>query len=439
MLLSQIPGFFKNRRERLMASQPAAAFLFPSAEEVLRNPDVTFPFRQESNFYYLSGFEEPESFLVLAPNTNQPGNYRSILFVRNRDPQKEMWEGERYGIEGALKIFGVDEAYSIDEFDARLPQLLKGAEQLYYRLGLNEALDRQVMAAAEAYRRGLGRSGKALLPILDPSDVLGEMRIFKSADEVALMRKACEISALAHKTAMAEIRPGMKEFEIEALIDYVFRRKGCQRVAYGSIVAGGKNATCLHYRSNNETLRDGDLILVDAGGEFEYYGGDITRTFPVGRTYSKAQRELYELVLKSQKEAIRMAAPGVTLPAIHRRVCEVLTDGLLSLGLFKGDFELILKENGYKRFFPHNTSHWLGMDVHDVGLYQKNGEPRKLEPGMVFTIEPGLYVQPGDVEVPDAYRNIGIRIEDDILITATGHENLTHEAPKEIAEIEKLK
>lgn len=433
MLLSHVPGYFKARRDALAKSQAGAAFVLPSNHELVRNPDVTYPFRQESNFYYLSGFEEPESVLVLTPAG------RMALFVRRRDPEKEMWEGERYGVEGAVRVFGADEAYPIEEFDRRLPELLKGAEKVFYRLGMDEGMDRRVLAALEVHRRSLGRSGKALQSIADPNEVIGEMRLFKSAEEIEIMRKACRITAAAHKQAMKEVRPGMNEFEVEALIDYVFRKNGCQRVGYGSIVAGGKNATCLHYRSNNEVLKDGDLLLIDAGGEYDYYTSDITRTFPVGRAFSKAQAKLYDLVLQSQMEAIAMTKPGAKLPLIHRRVCEVLVEGMLSLGLLKGNRDELIKSGEFRRFYPHNTSHWLGIDVHDVGFYMRNGEPRELQAGMMFTIEPGFYVQPGDKEAPAEYRDIGIRIEDDVLVTANGCEIMTADVPKARAEIEALR
>jgi Xaa-Pro aminopeptidase len=437
MLLKQVPGYFKARREALMQSAlktapGGAVFLFPSNEEVLRNPDVHYPFRQESNFQYLTGFEEPESFLVLTPS-------KTILFVRHRDPEKEMWEGERYGIDGAQSVFGADEAYTIDQLDRKLPELLHGAERVYYRIGMNERNDRRVLAGLETHRRALGRSGKSLAPLADPNEAVGELRLFKSADEIELMRKACKITALAHKTAMKEVRPGMKEFEIEALIDFEFRRHGAQRVGYGSIVAGGVNAACLHYRANNDVLRDGELLLVDAGAEYDYYTSDITRTFPIGKGFTPAQARLYDLTLKAQKECIAMAKPGARLPDIHRLAIDVLTDGMLSLGLLTGTPDDIFRTGGFRRFYPHSTGHWLGMDVHDVGLYTKDGEPRKLEAGMVFTIEPGFYVQPTDRDAPAEYRNIGIRIEDDILVTAKGHEILTSDAPKERAEIEALK
>jgi Xaa-Pro aminopeptidase len=442
MLLSSVPGYFKTRRDALMRVHPDAAFIFPAAEEVLRNPDVHHPFRQESNFHYLAGFDEPESYLVLLPaGSRQPksGHYRMVLFVRKRDPEKEMWEGERYGTEGAVEVFGADEAYLIDELDQKLPELLKGSERVFYRLGQNRHADDRVLAGLEAWRRGLGRVGKALPPIADPHEVIGEMRLFKSAEEVALLRRACEITALAHQTAMREARPGMNEFEVEALVDYVFRKNGAQRVGYGSIVAGGKNAACLHYRANNEKLRDGDLLLIDAGAEYDYYTADITRTFPVGRAFTDAQAKAYDLVLRAQMSAIERAQPGAKLPDLHRHVLEVMIEGYLSLGLLKGKVDEIIQDGGYRRFYPHSTSHWLGMDVHDVGLYTKDGAPRALEPGMCFTIEPGFYVQPGDRDAPAAYRNIGIRIEDDILVTKDGCDVLTKDAPKRRDEIEALK
>jgi Xaa-Pro aminopeptidase len=444
MLLTQVPSYFKARREALVnlvsKTTPGAAFVFPSSTEVLRNPDVHHPFRQESNFYYLSGFEEPESWLVIAPKKSKPGSYRSVLFVRKRDPEMEIWDGERYGVEGALKVFGVDEAYLSEQFEEKACELLSVSEALFYRVGLSENLDRRMQSVLERVRRSQGRAGKSLLPVLDPNEPVGEMRLFKSAEEIALLRKACEISAEAHRTAMREVRPGMNEYEIEALIDYTFRRRGCARVGYGSIIAGGKNATCLHYQANNEVLRDGDLLLVDAGGEYGYYTADITRTFPVGREFTDAQAQIYDLVLRAQKETMAIAKPGTPWTALHKRATESLVDGLIGIGLLKGKVEDILKNPAdVRRFYPHGTGHWLGMDVHDVGLYQKNGEPRRLEPGMVFTIEPGLYMQPSDQGVPERFRNIGVRIEDNILITKDGCENLTQNAPKERSEIESLK
>jgi Xaa-Pro aminopeptidase len=438
MLLSQAPDFYAARREKLMKAHPGAVFIFPSNEEVLRNPDVHYGFRQESNFYYLTGFEEAESFLVLSPSKNS-GSHRTTLFVRKRDPLKEMWEGERYGVEGAVKVFGANEAYPIDEFDRKLPELLQGSEKVFYRMGNSEKIDRQVLSALETHRRSLGRTGRSLPAIGDPNEFIGEMRLFKAPEEVDRLRKACQISAKAHKAAMKEVRPGMNEFEVEALIDYEFRKSGCQRVGYGSIVAGGKNAACLHYRFNNEPLKDGDLLLIDAGGEYDYYTSDITRTFPVGKSFSNAQARAYDLVLKAQKECIAMTKPGAKLPDIHRHACEVITEGCLSMGLLKGSVADIVKSDGFKKFYPHGTSHWLGMDVHDVGLYLKDGSPRMLEAGMCFTVEPGFYVQPADADMAGEFKGLGIRIEDDILVTSNGCDVLTKDAPKERAEIEALK
>ena len=422
-----------------MKAHPGAAFFFPASPVYLRNPSVHYPFRQDSNFQYLTGFDEPESFLVLAPNKAGVSGYRMVLFVQPRDPEMELWEGERYGIEGAQKVFGADEAYSIHDLDKRLPGLLDGCEKLYFRVGRNPDQDRRVVAALEAHRASQGRTGRALLPLEDSNQAISELRLFKTPDEVELMRKACRISALAHQTAMKETRPGMNEREVEALIDFVFRREGCDRVGYGSIVAGGKNATCLHYRYNNEVLKEGDLLLIDAGGEYSYYTADITRAFPVGRSFTPAQAKAYKLVLDAQKEAISCVRPGTTLVEIHLRACEVLTEGMLSLGLLQGNSKEIIRNKEYRRFYPHNTSHWLGMDVHDVGLYYKNDEPRVLEPGMVLTVEPGFYVQPSDHKAPAEFHTIGIRIEDDVLVTSDGHDILSKDAPKEIAEIEALR
>jgi len=438
MLLSQISPFFKSRRENLTKSHPDAVFLIPSNPDYVRNNDVHFPFRQESGFFYLTGLEEAESFLVLAPRRSGAGGHRTILFVAPRDPDKEMWEGERYGVEGAIGIFGADEAYPISELDKKLPELLASGERVFYRIG-QMGYDQRILAALESHRRSQGRSGRSLLSVEDPNAPIGELRLFKGAEEIEIMRKSCQISAKAHRAAMQETRPGMKEYEIEALVDFIFRKEGCQRLGYGSIVAGGKNATCLHYRANNDILKEGELLLIDAGGEYQYYSADITRTFPIGRKFTTAQAKAYDLVLRVQKEGIAMTRPGAKLPDIHKHVCEVMVDGLLSLGLLNGKAEEIIKKGEYRRFYPHNTSHWLGMDVHDAGLYIKNGEPRLLEPGMVFTIEPGFYVQPSDHQTPSEYQNIGIRIEDDILVTSKGCENFTQDAPKERSEIEALR
>ena len=409
MLLTQVPNYYQKRRESLIQAHPGSVFILPSAPELIRNSDVHHPFRQDSSFYYLSGFDEPGSFLIVSSTQSAASRTSKMtLFVQPRDPEKEMWEGERYGLEGALKVFGADEAHLQSDLEQRLPELLKGAEQIFYRLGYSESTDRRILAILETVRRSQGRSGRGLAPIEDPQVPIGELRLYKEADELELIRKACEITAVGHRTAMQEIRPGMNEGQAEALIDYQFRKNGCQRLGYGSIVAGGKNATCLHYRSNNETLRTGELLLIDAGGEYGYYTSDITRTFPIGPSFTKAQAQAYELVLNVQKAGIKMTRPGAKLPEIHKATCEQLIDGLLSLGLLKGSPIELLKTAAHRRFYPHNTSHWLGLDVHDAGLYTQKGEPRSLEPGMIFTIEPGFYAQPSDRDAPEAFRNIGL-------------------------------
>jgi Xaa-Pro aminopeptidase len=423
MMLTQTAPHFKARREALMRMHPDHAFLLPGNLEVIRNQDVTYPFRQESNFYYLTGFTEPEAFLLLLPS-------RMVLFLRKKDAEKELWEGERYGVEAACAVFGADESYPIEELDRKLPELLKGCNQVYYRLGLNETMDRKILAALELAKRGPGRSGKGMLPVLDPTHPLGEMRLFKGAEEIEKIRKVTKISAEAHQIAQQELRAGMHEFEIAALLDYEFKIRGCERLGYESIVAGGKNATCLHYTANRDPLKAGDLILIDAGGELDYYCADITRTFPVEKSFNPTQLKMYELVLKVQLEAIALVKPGAKLSEIHAHVCESLVEGFLELGLLMGKKEELIQSGAYKRFYPHQTSHWLGMDVHDTGLYTLQGESRPLKPGMVFTIEPGFYVQPQDLKSPPEYRGIGIRIEDDILVTQNGCEVLTTLAHK---------
>lgn len=424
------PAYFKDRREKLLAAHPDACFLFPANSEALRNPDVHHPYRQSSHFYYLTGFEEPDSFLVLGKE--------SVLFLREREAEKELWDGERYGVERASSVFGFAETASIQNLEARLPHLLRPAGRIFYRLGLDEAMDHRVLSAIERLTRTSNR--KTFPPIFDPGTLLGEMRLIKSSEEIAALRKAGEISANAHVRAMETVKPGMGEHEIAALLDYEMIRGGCARTSYLPIVAGGSNATCLHYRANNCGLKDGELLLIDAGGEYEYLAADITRTFPIGKKYTSEQAAIYDLVLFAQKSCIELARPGIGFHEIHARAVEVIADGLVSLGFLSGKTSDLLREGKHKKFFPHGTSHWLGMDVHDVGTYYDvDGASRKLEVGNVLTVEPGIYFQPNDTSVPKEYRGIGIRIEDDIVITAEGCEVLTSQVPKERADIEKLR
>lgn len=447
MLKTQVPSYFKKRREKLFQKNPEAVFVFPSNSLLIRNDDVHYPFRQDSNFYYLTGFEEPDAFLVLVPERSKPGSHRSVLFVQDRNPEREIWDGERYGAEGARKVFGVDETYVNTEFDQKFLEYLKHTDTVFYRWGNSAENDPRVFGLIDRYRQSLGRSGRSAHRIEDTKQILGEMRLFKSTDEIELLRKAAAYSAAAHTEMMKQVKPGMGEAQVAAMIEFEMIHRGCQRLGYGSIVAGGKNATCLHYVANNDTLRDGELLLIDAGGEYDYFTADITRVLPVGRSFSAAQAEIYDLVLASQMACLSIIKPGIPYSKVHETASTVLAEGLLSMGLLKGTAKDVIESGAIKRFFPHGTGHFLGMDVHDAGLYRvvKPGstppveESRTVEAGMVFTVEPGLYCQPGDREVPEKYRNIGVRIEDDIVVTSQGCEILTSGVPKERSEIEALR
>jgi len=424
---------FQARQDQLMKQYPDAIFLFPAASHQFRNGDVHYPYRQESSFFYLTGFEESNAFLVLVPQPIHQKTYRSILFLSPKDPIKELWEGKMIGIEGALENYPVDEAYPYSDLLKTLPRLFSHAQRVFYHLGRDRELDHQIIHALKAYQQSLGRTGLPFLSIEDSFGPLGEMRIRKRPEEIENIKKSCEISAQAHRKVLSEVRAGMKECEVAHLIDFYFYQGGCQRLGYESIVAGGKNAAVLHYQPHSDLLKEGDLLLIDAGGEFNYYSADITRTFPIGRKFTPVQAQLYDLVLEVQKKAIQQVKPGISLQAIHQKVSENLTKGLVKLGFLKKEKLDLL------RFYPHRTGHWLGMDVHDVGLYQVEKQPRLLEPNMVFTIEPGLYIQPTDSLVNEGYPSLGIRIEDDILVTETGCEVLTQGVPKERSEIEDLR
>lgn len=415
-----------------------AVAIVPAHPELIRNNDVHFKFRQDSNFHYLTGFSEPDAIAVFR---NVGGNKEFILFVRPKDIEKEIWTGYRCGIDAAVGEFGADRAYPVADFDAQMLKLLSGAERVYYSfhktLHINgvEFLDQKILRLLDSHRTAMGRTGRGFLPIHDANEILSEMRLFKAPEEVERLRKAGQISAKAHCEAMARCRPGLYESQIEGLLEFVFRNEGSERHGYPSIVAGGANATILHYVENNQRLRDGELLLIDAGAEFDYYTGDITRTFPINGKLTPAQREIYDIVLDVQKECIKMAKPGATLAAIHSFAVEALTGAMLSLKLLSGDRKKIIEGLGYKKYYPHGTGHFLGLDVHDAGYYQVNGEPRKLEAGMAFTIEPGFYVLHDDLSASEKYRGIGVRIEDDIIITSEGCEVLTSGVPKDVADM----
>jgi Xaa-Pro aminopeptidase len=431
------PTVFAERRRRLLERMPErSALLLPTAALRLRNADTHFPYRPDSDFFYVTGFPEPESWALLKKGGEGP---RFSLFVLPKDPEKEVWTGIRVGPEGAKLDFGADGAWPLEEWDKELGTLLEDVETLYFAFGRHPDVEPRLIALLNRTRSGR-KAGLGPSSLVDPGGLLGEQRLRKSPEELALMREGSRITGEAHVLAMQRVRPGMHEYEIQALVDYTFRRHGAWGVAYPSIVGGGRNACVLHYVENGAELRDGDLMLIDAGAEVGGYATDVTRTTPVGRKYSPVQRELYELVLAVQEEAISAIKPGATLDGLHDGVVKSLTQGLVDLGLVEGPVEKAIEDKTFRRCYMHRTSHWLGMDVHDVGRYVlPTGSGRPLEPGMVLTVEPGIYVAPNDEKAPERFRGIGIRIEDDILVTETGHENLTAQIPKKIEDVEGLR
>jgi Xaa-Pro aminopeptidase len=410
--------------------------IIPSAREVTRSNDSNFRFRQDSDFYYLTGFEEPESIAVINPSdTENP----YTLFVRPRDPEKEVWDGRRAGVDGAIEQFGASIAFPIEEFEDKVADMVSGATNLYYRVGNGNADLDEIVINSIRRIRAQGRKGKsAPQSIIDTAAVVHEMRLIKSEEEIELMQRAADIAAEGHIEAMKAARPGMKEYEIEALLEYNFRRNGAAAPAYTSIVGSGANATVLHYVTNDGTLNDGDLLLIDAGAEYRGYASDITRTFPVSGRFSPAQRDIYGLVLDTQMACVEMVRPGVTNDEIKQRSIEMLTEGMVRLGLLQGDPAKLIEEEKYKQFYMHGLGHYLGLDVHDVGRYYHKDEPRKLEAGMVMTVEPGLYVAAETKNIPEKYLGIGVRIEDDVLVTEDGPRVLSSKAPKQVDEIEAL-
>jgi Xaa-Pro aminopeptidase len=408
--------------------------IIPAAREVVRSRDTHFPFRQDSDFHYLTGFPEPDAIAVLAPGRAE-GAF--VLFVRPRNPEREIWDGRRAGPRGVLQKYGADQAFPVEAFAAQLGGLLAGREQIHYTLGEHPHLDPQIAACVREIREVSRRGAAAPTGFMALETTLHEMRLRKSAAEVAVMRRACAVSAEAHVRAMQATRPGRHEWEIGAEIHAHFGRHGMVP-GYGSIVGGGDNACILHYTENNAPLRDGDLLLIDAGGELDGYTADITRTFPVNGRYSAAQRAVYEVVLEANLQAIQTLKPGVSVGKPHEVATRVLTEGLVELGLLKGKVADLIAEGRQKQFFMHGTGHWLGLDVHDVGRYKLDGDYRRFEPGMVMTVEPGLYIAPGTRGVDKRFWGIGVRIEDDVLVTAKGPSVLTDGVPKQAAEIEKL-
>jgi Xaa-Pro aminopeptidase len=426
---------FAKRRQRLMDMMGEGSIaIVPTSPVRPRNRDVEFPFRPDSNFYYLTGFGEPEAVAALAPGREQ-GEF--VMFCRERDPAAEQWHGARIGLEGVCERHGADDAFPIGDLDDILPGLLENKSRVYYAMGQFQGFDQRMLGWVAQVRAG-ARFGGGLGEFVMLDHLVHEMRLFKSKAEVGVMSKAAQVSAAAHERAMRICRPGMAEYQIEAELLYEFTRAGCRAAAYPSIVAGGANACTLHYTENSDRLRDRDLLLIDAGAEHEFYASDITRTFPVNGRFSRAQRDVYSLVLAAQEAAIDTVAPGRTFDDVHMAAVRVLAEGLVDLGAVKGGLKRIIQKEKYKRFYMHRTGHWLGMDVHDVGDYRIEDQSRMLEPGMVMTVEPGLYIPPHDEKAPKRLRGIGIRIEDDVLVTRSGREVLTSAAPKSIDEIESI-
>ncbi len=434
-MLDDQKEFARRRKQFLRMLGVGNIAVIASASIMQRNSDVEFPFRQNSDFFYLSGFDEPESVIVFVPGREQ-GEY--ILFCREFDQKAALWAGASAGLEGAQKDYGVDDAFPINDIDDILPGLLEDKERLYFPMGVQPDFDQQLMDWSQQVR-GRSRAGVSAPAEFISSDyVLHEMRLIKSVYEVKQMKKAAKISVAAHKKAMQFTEAGVNEYQVDAEIKHHFISNGAKDEAYPAIVGGGENACVLHYTQNNDTLNDGDLLLIDAGCEWNKYAADITRTFPVNGIFSAEQKALYQLVLDAQYTAIEQVKPGNHWNNPHQAAIQVLTKGLLELGLLKGSVPTLIKNEAYKPYYMHRTGHWLGMDVHDVGDYKIDKQWRLLEPGMVLTVEPGLYIQPNAKEVDKKWRGIGIRIEDDVLVTKKGYEVLTAGAPKEIKDIELL-
>ncbi len=427
---------FARRRKNLMALMEANSIaIIPSAHDQVRSRDTEFPFRQDSDFYYLSGFVEPEAVLVLIPGRKH-GQF--VIFCRDRDPKMELWNGFREGTDGVCENYSADDAFPIGDIDEILPGLIEGRERVYYSMGRSTDFDQQIMSWVNRIRSKEASGAVPPGEFTDLDHMLHDLRLLKSAAELRLMRRAGEITAGAHVRAMRHCRPGMPEYQLEAEILHEFATSGARHPAYSSVVGSGGNGCIMHYVENAAKMRGGDLVLIDAGCEFEYYAADVTRTFPVNGRYSAEQRALYELVLAGQLAAIAKIKPGNHWNQPHDASVRVITEGLVKLGLLKGRIGSLVKRGAYQKFYMHKAGHWLGLDVHDVGDYRVANEWRVLEPGMVMTVEPGIYISPDNRAVAKKWRGIGIRIEDDVIVTADGNEVITAGVPKTVAEIEAL-
>ena len=426
----------RQRRRKLMAQMGTNSIaLLTSAPSRVRNNDAEYLYRQDSDFYYLTGFTEDNAVLALIPGRKQG---EAVLFCQAKDKQKELWTGRLMGPDAVKEEMGIDEAYAISEIDEILPGLIDGRDKLYSLMGKNVDFDSRVMGWVKVIRNRARLGGHAPGEFLVLDHLLHELRLFKSSKEVKLMEKAGKISAEGHKRAMTTCRPGIKEYELEAELLHAFTRNGSRAPAYSSIVAAGDNACILHYTENNATVEDGDLVLIDAGCEYQHYASDITRTFPANGKFNPQQKAIYDLVLKAQLAAIESVAPGVSYDESHSVTVKIITQGLVKLGILKGRPAQLIKAEAYRDFYMHKAGHWLGIDVHDVGEYKIKDKWRLLEPGMVNTIEPGIYIAPDNKKVAKKWRGIGVRIEDDVLVTKTGHKVLSTGIPKTTIEIESL-
>jgi Xaa-Pro aminopeptidase len=429
------PREFAKRRKQLMRIMGKGAIaILPAAPVRLRNRDVDYAYRQDSDFHYLTGFSEPESVAVLIPGRKH-GEY--VLFCREKDPVRETWDGRRAGPEGVVEHFGADDGFPIGDIDDILPGMIEQCERVYYTMGVHPEFDNRLMGWLNTLRSQVGKGTHTPQEFVVLDHVLHDMRLYKSRSEISAMRRSAKIAASAHVRAMKTCRPGMKEFEVEAEFLHEFRRKGTEP-SYQPIVGGGENGCILHYTENNDRLDDGDLVLIDAGCEYDYYASDITRTFPVNGRFTSEQRAIYDVVLEAQTAAIENIRPGLHCKVAHEAAVKAVTRGLVKLGILKGKVPALIKSEAYKRFFMHGTGHWLGLDVHDVGDYKVGDQWRVLEPGMVLTVEPGIYIPSGSKGVAKKWWGIGVRIEDDVVVTRDGHDVLSRDVPKDPDDIEKL-
>ncbi|BAY27180.1 peptidase M24 [Calothrix sp. NIES-2100] len=431
---------YQKRRQQLMSKLGNSTAIFRSAPMAVMHNDVEYSYRQDSDFFYLTGFNEPQAVAVLAPHHAE---HQFVLFVQPKDREKEVWTGYLCGVDAAKELYGADEAYPITELDEKLPQYLEKADRIYYHLGRDRSFNDTILKHYQSLLRTYPKRGTGPIAIEDTSPILGSMRLIKSQAELELMRQAAAIATEAHNLAQQVTAPGRYEYEIQAEIEHIFRLRGAMGPAYPSIVASGVNACVLHYIENDRQMQDGELLLIDAGCAYGYYNSDITRTFPVGGKFTPEQKILYEIVLEAQKQAIAQVQPGNSFNLVHDTAVRVITEGLVEVGILKGEVDKLIEEEKYKPYYMHRTSHWLGLDVHDVGVYQHGDNPQILQPGQILTVEPGLYIVPDTKLAEDQpqtdprWVGIGIRIEDDVLVTSTGHEVLTAGVPKAVDEVER--